>query len=63
MFKMCRHLRIAGLVILISYLFVHNFWLFIIGLNLFAFGYTLSIDKIEKYIEEKEEEKDAISKI
>lgn len=60
-FNLQRHLRLAGVVAQFVGLFLHNWYVVLIGWTIVAVGYMWTITKIELYIESqqlKQEEED-----
>ncbi len=57
-FNLCRHVRLAGSVLVFVGLYCHNFTVIIIANLIIVTGYMWSINKIERALEEKESEKE-----
>lgn len=57
-FNLQRQLRLAGFVTQLTGFFLHNTTVLILGISVFAFSYQMSIHKMEKFLEEKEELKE-----
>ena len=59
-FRFQRQLRLAGSVAMIVGAYVHNFNLALIGFTIVSLGYAISINKLERFIEEtnKDEKED-----
>lgn len=63
-FNFQRHIRLAGVVVSISGLFLHNWTVVLLGWTIVALGYMATISKLELWVEgfqtaTKKEDEDA----